>query len=84
MGDNERSINLRFHHRGVFVKYPELRYKDEELAELWLPGRDKLHYMKIERYVRTLGYTHKLEIYWLKPRYKLEDGLLLLIDETYI
>ena len=84
MGDSKRSINLRFHHRGVFVKDPELRYKDEELAELWLPDRDKLHYMKIKRYVRTLSYTHKPKIYWLKPGYKLEDGLLLLNDDRLI
>ena len=66
MGDSKRSINLRFHHRGAFMKDPELRYKDEELAELWLPDRDKLQYMKIEMYVRSLGYNHIPQIYWFQ------------------
>ena len=66
MGDSEVPINLRFHHRGLFVKDPDLTYKDEELAELWHPDRDKLHFMKIERFVRSLGYSHIPQIYWFQ------------------
>ena len=78
------SINLRFHYGGKFLRDPDLQYTDEELAELWLPDRDKLHYMKIERYVRSLGYSQKPQIYWLKPGHKLDDGLYLLSDDAMI
>ena len=81
MGDSVISINLRFHHRGKFLRDPDLRYTDEELAELWLPDRDKLHYMKIKRYVRSFGYSQKPQIYWLKLGHKLDDGLYLLSDD---
>ena len=84
MGDIGQPLNLRFHHGGVFVKGLTVRYKNEKLAILWISDRDKLHYLKIERYVRSLGYNHEPEIYWLKPGYSLDDGLVLMSDDKQV